>query len=33
MLVLVSLAKRAVETDDPGSVSHYWIAAHRATSV
>ena len=31
-LILVALAKRAVETDDLGSVSHHWIGAHRTIS-
>ena len=31
-LILVVLAKRADEAHDLGSVSHHWIAAHRANS-
>jgi hypothetical protein len=31
-LILVVLAKRADQTRDLGSVSHHWIAAHRANS-
>ena len=31
-LIVVVLAKRADEADNLGSVSHHWIAAHRANS-
>lgn len=31
-LILFVIAKRADETYDLGSVSHRWIAAHRANS-